>query len=214
MSLVYSCISRGNVVLVEKGFGNDNYYNISAAVLSDLSFNMNRKTTVPQDNFLVHTTIEDGLCYLCISNKEMGRRVPYLYLDAIRNKFKESTGLYQRSQAATQFELNRNFSRNLGDMMNDFNDGKGDQLSTLQNQVGEVTGVMKQNIDKVLERGDKLDDLVDKSDNLQAGAATFKTTSKRISRKYYWQNKKMMIIIVIVVLVIITIIILAATKVI
>ena len=28
---------------------------------------------------------------------------------------------------------------------------------------------MKQNIEKVLERGDKLDDLVDKSDELQAG---------------------------------------------
>jgi len=73
---------------------------------------------------------------------------------------------------------------------------------------------MKQNIEKVLERGDKLDDLVDKSDELQAGAATFKTTSRKVSRKFYWQNKKMMIIIIIVVVVIVTIIILAATGVI
>lgn len=214
MSLVYGCISRGNVILAEKGFGNDNYFQISSSTLSDLQFTMNKKTTVPHDNLLVHTIVEDGLCYLCISNKEMGRRVPYLYLDAIKAKFQGSSVLYQRSQAATQLELNRNFSNTIADFMNDFNDGKGDKLSTLQNQVGEVTGVMKQNIEKVLERGDKLDDLVEQSDNLQAGAATFKTTSKRISRKYYWQNKKMMIIIVIVVIVIVTIIILAATKVI
>ena len=38
-------------------------------------------------------------------------------------------------------------------------------------QVGEVTGVMKQNIEKVLDRGDKLDDLVEKSDELQAGVS-------------------------------------------
>ena len=36
-------------------------------------------------------------------------------------------------------------------------------------QVGEVTGVMKQNMEKVMERGDKLDDLVDKSEQLEQG---------------------------------------------
>ena len=38
-------------------------------------------------------------------------------------------------------------------------------------QVGEVTGVMKQNMEKVMERGDKLDDLVDKSEQLEQGVS-------------------------------------------
>uniref|UniRef100_H2XUP2 V-SNARE coiled-coil homology domain-containing protein n=3 Tax=Ciona intestinalis TaxID=7719 RepID=H2XUP2_CIOIN len=81
----------------------------------------------------------------------------------------------------------------------------------MQNQVGEVTGIMRQNIEKVIERGDKLDDLVDKTEDLQAGAATFKVTAKRIQRKYFWQNKKMLIIIIVIVLIIITLIVLFAT---
>ena len=38
-------------------------------------------------------------------------------------------------------------------------------------QVGEVTGIMRQNVEKVLDRGDKLDDLVDKTDELQASVS-------------------------------------------
>ena len=37
----------------------------------------------------------------------------------------------------------------------------------LQNQVNDVKGVMTQNIDKILQRGDKLDDLVDKTTDLE-----------------------------------------------
>lgn len=57
-----------------------------------------------------------------------------------------------------------------------FNSGKGDHLVQLQNQVGEVTGIMKQNVEKVLERGEKLDDLVDKTDDLQASVCLFYKT--------------------------------------
>ena len=38
-------------------------------------------------------------------------------------------------------------------------------------QVGEVTGIMRQNVEKVLDRGDKLDDLVDKTEDLQASVS-------------------------------------------
>ena len=38
-------------------------------------------------------------------------------------------------------------------------------------QVGEVTGIMRENVEKVLDRGDRLDDLVDKTEDLQASVS-------------------------------------------
>lgn len=38
----------------------------------------------------------------------------------------------------------------------------------LQNQVGEVVDVMQNNVSRVMERGDKLEDLQDKSGKMQA----------------------------------------------
>ncbi|XP_069557633.1 vesicle-associated membrane protein 8 isoform X2 [Brachyistius frenatus] len=92
--------------------------------------------------------------------------------------------------------------------------GSSAKLDQVQGQVNEVKVILKDNIDKVLQRGDRLDDLIGKTDDLQATADSFQRTSTRVARKYWWKNIKMMILIGAVVLIILILIILAATKVI
>ncbi|XP_041825304.1 vesicle-associated membrane protein 8 [Melanotaenia boesemani] len=92
--------------------------------------------------------------------------------------------------------------------------GSAQKLDQVQTQVNEVKVILKDNINKVLERGDRLDDLIGKTDDLQASADSFQRTSTRVARKYWWKNIKMMIIIGVVVLIVLILIILAATKVI
>ncbi|CAJ1070091.1 PREDICTED: vesicle-associated membrane protein 8-like isoform X2 [Xyrichtys novacula] len=92
--------------------------------------------------------------------------------------------------------------------------GSANKMDQVQSQVNEVKVILKDNITKVLERGDRLDDLIGKTDDLQASADSFQRTSQRVARKYWWKNIKMMIIIGVVVLIIIILIILAATNVI
>ncbi|XP_042364841.1 vesicle-associated membrane protein 8 isoform X2 [Plectropomus leopardus] len=88
------------------------------------------------------------------------------------------------------------------------------KLDAVQGQVNEVKVILKDNISKVLERGDRLDDLIGKTDDLQASADSFQRTSTRVARKYWWKNIKMMIIIGVIVVIIIVLIILFATGVI
>ncbi|KAJ0012892.1 hypothetical protein NQD34_017226 [Periophthalmus magnuspinnatus] len=92
--------------------------------------------------------------------------------------------------------------------------GSSAKLDHVQGQVNEVKVILKDNINKVLERGDRLDDLIGKTDDLQASADSFQRTSSRVARKYWWKNIKMMIIIGVVVLIIVILIILFATGVI
>ncbi|XP_056147082.1 vesicle-associated membrane protein 8-like isoform X2 [Lampris incognitus] len=92
--------------------------------------------------------------------------------------------------------------------------GSANKVEQVQGQVNEVKVILKDNINKVLERGERLDDLIDKTDDLQATADSFQRTSTRVARKHWWKNAKMMVIVGVIVLVIIVIIILFATKVI
>ncbi|XP_061763792.1 vesicle-associated membrane protein 8 [Nerophis ophidion] len=92
--------------------------------------------------------------------------------------------------------------------------GSAPKLDAVQGQVNEVKVILRDNIDKVLERGDRLDDLIGKTDDLQASADSFQRTSTQVARKYWWKNIKMMIIIGVVVLVVLILIILFATNVI
>lgn len=49
---------------------------------------------------------------------------------------------------------------------------------------------MRVNVDKVLERDQKLSDLDDRADALQAGASQFETSAAKLKRKYWWKNMK------------------------
>lgn len=56
----------------------------------------------------------------------------------------------------------------------------------------QVRNVMIQNIDKVLERGDRLESLVDKTTNMQSNTFRFKKQSRRFRNTMWWQNVKLM----------------------
>jgi vesicle-associated membrane protein 7 len=49
---------------------------------------------------------------------------------------------------------------------------------------------MVANIDALLERGERLDLLVDKTEHLSAHSVTFKQTSRNLARKMWWQNTR------------------------
>merc|ERR1739838_240654 len=65
------------------------------------------------------------------------------------------------------------------------------QMESAQAQVNEVVGVMRNNIDKVLERDSKLNDLDYRASNLEASSSMFQQSSRRLKKKYWWQNLKM-----------------------
>ncbi|KAM8972543.1 vesicle-associated membrane protein 2 [Pelodytes ibericus] len=81
------------------------------------------------------------------------------------------------------------------------------RLQQTQAQVDEVVGLMRVNVDKVLERDQKLSELDDRADALQAGASQFETSAAKLKRKYWWKNLKMMIIMGVICAIILIIII-------
>lgn len=68
------------------------------------------------------------------------------------------------------------------------------KLQQTQAQVDEVVGIMKVNVEKVLERDQKLSELDNRADALQQGAAQFEQQAGKLKRKMWWKNLKMMII--------------------
>ncbi|RXG56538.1 Vesicle-associated membrane protein 3 [Armadillidium vulgare] len=54
----------------------------------------------------------------------------------------------------------------------------------MQNQVNEVVGIMRSNVDKIMIRDERLSELDQRADQLNASASEFQTTSRKVKRKY------------------------------
>ena len=50
---------------------------------------------------------------------------------------------------------------------------------------------MLENIERVLERGDKIELLVESTARLQSDAAAFRSTTRRVARRMWWNNARM-----------------------
>uniref|UniRef100_T1H6R9 V-SNARE coiled-coil homology domain-containing protein n=1 Tax=Megaselia scalaris TaxID=36166 RepID=T1H6R9_MEGSC len=81
------------------------------------------------------------------------------------------------------------------------------RLQQTQAKVDEVVGIMKVNVEKVLERDQKLSELDQRADILQQGASQFEQQAGKLKRKQWWANVKMMIIMGVIGVVILIIII-------
>ncbi|XP_044741650.1 synaptobrevin-1-like [Chrysoperla carnea] len=69
------------------------------------------------------------------------------------------------------------------------------RLQQTQAQVDEVVGIMRVNVEKVLERDQKISELDNRADALREGANQFEQQAGRLKRKMWWKNLKMMIIL-------------------
>lgn len=85
--------------------------------------------------------------------------------------------------------------------------GKNNLLEQTKAQVDDVLGIMRVNVEKVLERDHKLSELDNRADALQEGGRRFEQQAQKLKRKYWWKNLKMMIILGVIGLVILIIII-------
>lgn len=71
---------------------------------------------------------------------------------------------------------------------------------------------MALNIDAVLQRGERLDDVLQKSNNMTESALTFNRASRAMRKKFWWKNFKMQILIVCLLLLLVLIIFLSVCR--
>ncbi|CAH1113984.1 unnamed protein product [Psylliodes chrysocephalus] len=86
------------------------------------------------------------------------------------------------------------------------------KLEQTQQQVNEVVGIMRVNVEKVLERDQKLSELDSRADALQEGGKRFEQQAQKLKRKYWWKNIKMMIIMGVIGAIILIIIIVSISN--
>jgi vesicle-associated membrane protein 4 len=71
---------------------------------------------------------------------------------------------------------------------------------------------MRENINKVSQRGERLDSLQDKTDNLAVSAQGFRRGANRVRKQMWWKDMKMRVCLVVVVIILIIVIVVPAGK--
>ncbi|KAE8676087.1 VAMP713 protein [Hibiscus syriacus] len=100
--------------------------------------------------------------------------------------------------------MNDEFSRVLSQQLEYYSsDPNADRINRLKGEMSQVRNVMIENIDKVLERGDRLELLVDKTANIQGHTFRFRKQTRRFRNTVWWRNVKLTVALIILLLIVV-----------
>eukprot|EP00574_Skeletonema_japonicum_P002744 CAMPEP_0201713130 /NCGR_PEP_ID=MMETSP0593-20130828/43_1 /ASSEMBLY_ACC=CAM_ASM_000672 /TAXON_ID=267983 /ORGANISM="Skeletonema japonicum, Strain CCMP2506" /LENGTH=223 /DNA_ID=CAMNT_0048202211 /DNA_START=63 /DNA_END=734 /DNA_ORIENTATION=- len=192
MTILYTLVSRQKTVLAEHTTTSvtGNFPTVTRVLLAKIPPSDGRMI-YNYDEYVFHYVVENGICFLCMSDEKNRHRVPFALLQEIKDLFTHKYGL-EVPQRAIAFSLNEEFSRVLQDRMEYYNSAGAnvDSLSSVKNQIESVKENMVQNIEQVLERGEKIELLVDKTDRLNQQAFIFERSGRELKRAMWWRNAR------------------------
>jgi len=82
------------------------------------------------------------------------------------------------------------------------------KTAALKAQIDDTVDVMRENINKVAQRGEHLDTLQDKTDNLAVSAQSFRRGANRVRKQMWWKDMKMRMWLIVGIIVLLLVIIL------
>lgn len=208
-ALIYAFVARGNVILAEHTDFSGNFNAIAFQCLQKLPAT-NNKFTYNCDNHTFNYLVDDGFTYCVVAEESSGRQIPMAYLERIKEDFVKKYG-GGKAATAPPNSLTKEFGSKLKEHMKYCVEHPDEisKIAKVKAQVSEVKGVMMENIEKVLDRGEKIELLVDKTENLHKQAQDFKSTGTKIRRKMWLQNMKVKLIVLSIVIALILIIVLS-----
>ncbi|KAM0015884.1 putative Longin domain, v-SNARE, coiled-coil domain-containing protein [Helianthus anomalus] len=207
--LIYSFVARETVILAEYTEFTGNFQSIAAQCLQKLPTTNNR-FTYNCDDHTFNYLVEQGFTYCVVAVESAGRELPIGFLERIKDDFYNKYGA-GKGQTAGAKGLNKEFGSKLKEHMRYCvsHPEEISKIAKVKAQVTEVKGVMMENIEKVLDRGEKIELLVDKSDNLRNQAQDFKKQGTKMKRKMWIHNMKVKLVIFGIVIALLLIIILS-----
>eukprot|EP00756_Hemistasia_phaeocysticola_P027506 Hpha_TRINITY_DN16121_c1_g6::TRINITY_DN16121_c1_g6_i1::g.4171::m.4171/K08515/VAMP7; vesicle-associated membrane protein 7 len=143
----------------------------------------------------------DGMFFACVASTAVEARRTFGLLARMETAFRSSG-------AKTEVEAGKEVKKQIDWV----NNPENDKLLQAQKLVEETKGVMLQNMDDMLNRGERLEEMMQKTDELQNDARTFQRKAATIRRQACWEDYKTRIMLACIVLTVLFIIVLIFCK--
>lgn len=204
MTITSSFVAFENEILSD-----DNVSTTQRAILHKMLGMLPRhdtKVSYQYEQEVFHFLVENEIVYGCISVGSYEIRVVFGFLiqikDSFKIKFAGSTDRYPK-QENLNAPTCRTFSATLGSSRRLFNENpQVDKIDRIKEQLNTTRDIMLQNLDSIIERGDCIDNLCDRTDLLREEAQGFHSNARGLRRAILMHNIKIIIGVVVLVAII------------
>ncbi|VDN01161.1 unnamed protein product [Thelazia callipaeda] len=143
------------------------------------------RSSVKENEYFCHTFVRhDGLAGVCVTDAEYQQRVAFTMLRRVLDDFAAKVPSIQWPQIKTEKDCTYTSLPEL--LMKWQNPREADAMTRVQEEVEETKVVLHNTIQSVLERGEKLDDLIAASEGLSNQSKLFYTQARKMNKCCNW----------------------------
>mmetsp|Transcript_87986 Transcript_87986/g.249265 ORF Transcript_87986/g.249265 Transcript_87986/m.249265 type:complete len:225 (+) Transcript_87986:88-762(+) len=188
--IIYGLVLRGpKVVLAEYTAASGNFQQATMQILQRLERTVEFKSYV-YGEYAVHYIIDEAteLWFVCLAEKLMGRRIPFAFLAATQEAFQRYSS--DQVQSAIAYGMQTEFKPVIQHLMEKYNSPDADRVTAMMEKVQHINDTLMEGIDKILERQERIDLLVSRSETLAQSSSSFVREAGHLRRVVWWQNAR------------------------
>jgi vesicle-associated membrane protein 7 len=195
MEILYAAVvfKNNQKILADHSSVSGNFREVVKSILDQLDLTTTRLYVY--DGYLIGYSVDNTYVYVCLCKREINQSKVTGFLASVRTLWNSR-------------EIERaDFPDQLKAKMDNYNNVK---ILQLQDQIEETRAIMADNIDHVIRRGEKLEVLIDKTEELENSALLFKKKTTKLKWHMCLENYKMMAILVLIVILVLYFLLAAA----
>lgn len=197
MPLVYALVARGKTILAENTTTSGNFEQIARMLLPKLQPSPYRQS-IEGESHTFHLLVSGKVFFLVLADKSHREASAFQFLAEAKQRFEDDLDLHEDDlERAIAYAFNAQFSSVLGSLMAKYNQqgegGEGEEDEVVQRvrgQLEDVKDVMRTNIDSLLNRGERIDLLVESTERLTQASFKFQESATRLKDQMWWEKTK------------------------
>ena len=154
----------------------------------------NRLAQLKYDDHVFHYSILDGITYMCMTEETSGNRRPFAFLTEVSDAFRAAYG--SSALSAIAFEFNNEFQPVLRQKCEyHLTNPEADTIGSVKARIHDAREIMVDNIERLLQRGEKIELLVNKTENMTEQAFRFEKSATKLKIAVFWKRIKIYLFI-------------------
>ncbi|OMJ91292.1 hypothetical protein SteCoe_6183 [Stentor coeruleus] len=197
-SIIYCVIANDSntTPLCEIALAEGNFNLIAQKILQKIKRGSSA-SYVYENKYIFHYNNENGFTFLCMTDAAFNNRTAYTFLFDTKDRFFEKYGNAIGNLKA--YSINREFGEIVRSRMSFYNnETDSEKINAVKKNIGQTMDIMKENLDKILDRGEKIEILVNKSQGLSDSSVSMRKTATKVKRHMWWKNVKYTLLLIVI----------------
>eukprot|EP01071_Lankesteria_metandrocarpae_P007681 Lankesteria_metandrocarpae@DN474_c0_g1_i1.p1 len=195
MALIYSLVATAvdrPAVLAEYTPDVGNFQTITRLLLPRLAPKQSRMSYTYDNAYTFHYISKSQYIFLVLTDHQCMLQTAYGYLEEVASIFLQAVQDEEpRTRPTIALSLNEAFSPVLRETMVKWNtNATGGQFEKVRSQIDDIQSTMIRSIDNLLSRGQRIELLVERAEQLNMDTVEFQRNATSLERRMWWQEKR------------------------